>query len=455
MFNWDKAVDNRLGQKTDKKQELESLLESLFGQLTAELLTEASSESTEDAKGKFRLPSFKISQNWGQPDTLDRQRISKFMRNIEGENFKEKLQSINSILLSEPGGNQTIPQILSTMVFLESLNSIIQEFEARSSGFLFESFVAALFGPGARQVPGTEQIEDVIDGYGELYSLKLIQKGSTEGGTRWEREGSKIDGSFQNLIKLFKSNKSVHYLVALKQDKGGLITFGQFTMTPQNFISSLRSGNALPVEKISNLTFDALKKTLAGETNKKLPKLIRKIIDDKDKEIFTSEDGVDASLILFDKLNIDDKTAKFTIIGNELDLIKRLEDIFSSDFNPANLDEDFINSFKGTRFSISQKEMAKFATYEELGILDLREDSLKQLWITNAELLEKTVAPVYRAFDQFSTNLESYLTSPTSEEGKSRKAYGVKAIDSSKLLATETDRAVTTMEISRKDAEST
>ena len=71
MFNWDKAVDKKFGKAQDNNQSFESLLENLFGQLTAELLTEVKDENTQDAKGKFRLPPFKISQNWGQPDTLD------------------------------------------------------------------------------------------------------------------------------------------------------------------------------------------------------------------------------------------------------------------------------------------------------------------------------------------------------------------------------------------------
>jgi len=453
MFNWDKAVDKKFGKAQDNNQSFESLLENLFGQLTAELLTEVKDENTQDAKGKFRLPPFKISQNWGQPDTLDRQRISKFMRNIQGEDFKQKLEFVNSILSSEFGNNQTIPQILSTMVFVESLNSIVQEFEASSSGFLFESFVAALLGRGAKQIPGTKQIEDIEDINGKLYSLKLIQKGSGQGATRWEKEGSSIGGSFQNLVKLFASKKSVHYLVGLKEDKGGLITFGQFTMSQENFISALRSAQALPVEKISGLTLDALKKTLAGQGTRKIPfRLIRKIIDDKEQVIFSSEEGVDASEIEFsdidkkvDELKID-KTSKFTIVGNELDLIKQLEDIFSSNFDTASLDEKFMNSLKGMKFSISQEQMIKFATYEELGKLDLTENSLKQLWINYAELLEQTVAPVYRAFDKFSTNLENYFTSPASEEAQTRKYYGDQAIDSSYLLADQTNKTITNIE---------
>jgi len=453
MFNWDKAVDSHFDKKQDSKNELESLFESLLNQLKVELLTEASSESTQDAKGKFRLPPFKITQNWGQPDTLDRQRISKFMRNIEGQNIKEKLEFINSILSSEPNGKQTIPQILSTMVSLESLNSIVQEFEASSSGFLFESFVAALLGRGAKQIPGTKQIEDIEDVNGTLYSLKLIQKADPEGGTKWEKEGSSISGSFQNLVKLFSSGRSVHYIVALKQDKGGLITFGQFIMTPENFIDILTQTKNLVNQEFTNLSLKDVKRLISASNQGRSPfTSIRNIIDNEGVDILGDESGRRPSDISIEKLfdtleDLNRLSPPFTIVGDlEIEQVKKY---FSSGGR-----EGSIENVPKIQFSISQKEMVKVATYEELGKLDLTEDSLKQLWIRNAELLEKTVAPIYRAFDQFSTNLESYLTSPTSEEGQTRKAYGEKAIQSSWTLAITTDKSITKMEKSRKDAES-
>jgi hypothetical protein len=453
MFNWDKAVDSHFDKKQDSKNELESLFESLLNQLKVELLTEASSESTQDAKGKFRLPPFKITQNWGQPDTLDRQRISKFMRNIEGQNIKEKLEFINSILSSEPNGKQTIPQILSTMVSLESLNSIVQEFEASSSGFLFESFVAALLGRGAKQIPGTKQIEDIEDVNGTLYSLKLIQKADPEGGTKWEKEGSSISGSFQNLVRLFSSGRSVHYIVALKQDKGGLITFGQFIMSPENFIDILTQTKNLVNQEFTNLSLKDVKRLISASNQGRSPfTSIRNIIDNEGVDILGDESGRRPSDISIEKLfdtleDLNRLSPPFTIVGDlEIEQVKKY---FSSGGR-----EGSIENVPKIQFSISQKEMVKVATYEELGKLDLTEDSLKQLWIRNAELLEKTVAPIYRAFDQFSTNLESYLTSPTSEEGQTRKAYGEKAIQSSWTLAITTDKSITKMEKSRKDAES-
>jgi hypothetical protein len=492
MFNWDKAVDNRLGQKTDKKQELESLLESLFGQLTAELLTEASSESTEDAKGKFRLPPFKITEFWGQPEKADRERITKFMRNIQGVSFKEKLESVNSIISGGSQGPNTIPQILSAMVFVESLNSIVQEFDRSAAGFLFEAFVAALFGGKSRQIPGTK-IQDVIDDSGEYYSLKLIKKGSTESTERWEREGTKISGSFNNLIELFETGKPVHYLVALKKDKGSSIVFGQFTMTPQNFLDVFFKARAVPSDevdmKLEWYDVDKLKDFIKGKTDDdELPFVSIYAVADKNNQlIFDSEKGIPISK--FDLTLLDNLEEK----GFELPLViygsrpgsksgEKLSDIFSSkekkekldkqemskikqiilDLSRANTDEEIISILKRMpgamlqrKFHISQQEMTRIANYEEIGILDLSEQNLKQLWTNYAELLEKTVAPVYRAFDQFSTNLESYLTSPTSEEGQTRKAYGEKAIQSSRTLAINTDEAVTKMEKGRKDTKST
>jgi hypothetical protein len=339
------------------------------------------------------------------------------------------------------------------MVSLESLNSIVQEFEASSSGFLFESFVAALLGRGAKQIPGTKQIEDIEDVNGTLYSLKLIQKADPEGGTKWEKEGSSISGSFQNLVKLFSSGRSVHYIVALKQDKGGLITFGQFIMTPENFIDILTQTKNLVNQEFTNLSLKDVKRLISASNQGRSPfTSIRNIIDNEGVDILGDESGRRPSDISIEKLfdtleDLNRLSPPFTIVGDlEIEQVKKY---FSSGGR-----EGSIENVPKIQFSISQKEMVKVATYEELGKLDLTEDSLKQLWIRNAELLEKTVAPIYRAFDQFSTNLESYLTSPTSEEGQTRKAYGEKAIQSSWTLAITTDKSITKMEKSRKDAES-
>ena len=99
------------------------------------------------------------------------------------------------------------------------------------------------------------------------------------------------------------------------------------------------------------------------------------------------------------------------------------------------------------QFAFSQKQFESISEFKHVGSLNLEEGNLKQLWLKNAQLLEQTVAPVYRAFDDFSSSMENYFTSGQGDQG--RKAYGDKAITSSAELNKTTTAAVTKMEAGR------
>jgi hypothetical protein len=151
------------------------------------------------------------------------------------------------------------------------------------------------------------------------------------------------------------------------------------------------------------------------------------------------------------------KKLKSIFGSNPKEAIAKLRQLFDS-----GIEKDIINFLrtlpgylKSEQFEFTQTQVENISSFKELGKLDLNEDKLKQLWINNAQLLEQTIAPVYRAFDRFSNNIENYVTASPSGEGQTRKAYGDQAISSSKQLADATAVAVPQIEKSRKDSQRT
>ena len=107
---------------------------------------------------------------------------------------------------------------------------ILQNFNAASAGFTFESFVAVLL--GGKQVPtGNATIADLPTKTGKPISLKLLDEGSAS-----------VEGSLRDLINDFAGRGAVpvermRYIVVLKDLKGdgadlsGVIKFYQFDYT--------------------------------------------------------------------------------------------------------------------------------------------------------------------------------------------------------------------------------
>ena len=169
-------------------------------------------------KGTISLPSFKISEKWGEPGSDDRQIIEMFASKIQGNTLSEKIASLQRFVkdCDEACVAATdIPEILGNLVFLDSLASLIYDFNDKTGGFLFESILAVLLGGQARQVPTSggryQAIEDLIDAEGEPLSLKLLFARPTY-----------IKGSEDNLrTAVDKYKQPIKYIVALKNRASG------------------------------------------------------------------------------------------------------------------------------------------------------------------------------------------------------------------------------------------
>ena len=213
-----------------KEEETTRLINEVFS-----FLTEMSVKDEEGEKIDIKLPTIKLTENWGVLDNEDRDRIETYMKNVAGDTVEAKLESLRSVL--EGTRDAGIGEILSTLIAIEILSNLAgpigtREFTESAAGFIFEGFLAGLFGGQSIQITSPEEIEgmdasgkpitDVILG-GRHFSLKLLG------------DKTAVKGSFQNLVNHFKTLDHVVYLDARRTPDGGL-QFGEFTITLEDFM---------------------------------------------------------------------------------------------------------------------------------------------------------------------------------------------------------------------------
>ena len=226
--------------------------------------SEVEAEETRDIM--LRLPIFRLSEKmWGKEGTEDRAIIENIMSKIiaKGNTLAEKIRILSNFIQSPPQTND-ISEILSHIVFLDTLTNIMVHFNASAAGFTFEGFLAALL--GGIQIPAGHAagVQDLINNDKMPISLKLL---TGEGG-----EGkASVEGSFKDLCDHFidvgglrQDPESGHYLggtagaeghmtyvVALKSfrekeaeealEGEQAIRFYQFDFNAYNFLDSMRS----------------------------------------------------------------------------------------------------------------------------------------------------------------------------------------------------------------------
>jgi hypothetical protein len=183
-----------------------------------------------DEAKTLTLPKFALSEKWGDPSSDDRKVIEKFFSNIEGDTVQEKINSVQSFIndCDDSCISETkVETIIGNLVFLDSLAALIEDFNDKTGGFMFEALLAALI--KGTQITDLEggglPIEDLIDSDGETpLSLKFLFGGSNK----------VLSGSYANLRKgIARYKKPITYIVGLKEREGKDILgvdFYQFTI---------------------------------------------------------------------------------------------------------------------------------------------------------------------------------------------------------------------------------
>jgi len=199
-----------------------------------------------------------------QPGSKDREIFVQWMSQLsdpavvatDASAVKQKLQAITTFLAPEgmPSRMEKAPlaEKLSYLMFLDQFVWMLQEFNASVAGFLWEPFLAALFGGDSRQVATSEgSIADIVidmgDGVMQPVSLKILSQG---GSTK---------GSFTDLVKHFATGgSSMRYVIILKEKGEGEVAkvdFYEFNITMDTFFEWIGGTAYSEVAELEEHTF--------------------------------------------------------------------------------------------------------------------------------------------------------------------------------------------------------
>jgi len=168
----------------------------------------------------------------------DRATFEYWMKQIApGGDLATKIKAIDNFI-KQPPPDASVAATLSYLMFIQTFSYMIREFNASVAGFLWEPFLAALFGESSRQVHTEEgDISDVIildaEGNKKNLSLKIL---APKGG---------VGGSFVDLVNHFAAhpNDPMVYVVIRKQSakeggktiKDAKMEFFEYEISQENF----------------------------------------------------------------------------------------------------------------------------------------------------------------------------------------------------------------------------
>lgn len=445
-------------------------------------ITATNLDKSEEKSIDIKFPKIRISEDFGKIGTGDRATIEKFAKNIAGNTLEEKITNLNSIL-SDANPNASIGQLLSTMVITEILSSIVSNFTESAGGFIFEGFLAGLFGGKSVQIVSPKDIEgmdaagkpitDVVLG-GKHYSLKLLG------------EETAVKGSFRNMVNHFKTVNHIVYLDARRIGKDQGLEFGEFTITLENF---------LDVFVTPFLKSVARSKPVQVKSGEELKSLLSKLKDEGKpvKQIKTSKNlpaPFNARVFSFSPSK-EDRLNEVSISGNDMN--KLIEVIMSTPDKQLNQFGPFEvihadQKFEGTKaeklfgnfslveeikaaiekndreevlsklektpgytdpqqFEFTRKQAEDIANFKPIGKLMIGPDYMKKAFANYANILRDTLTPVYDNLQLFTDNINDYFLGVGGEgTEQNRKQYAMNAIKNANDLEQSTNKAVEKIE---------
>ena len=166
-------------------KDLERLIESVFGDSKIVVKEDLPPSVLPDIEAKsmeLKLPKFALSDEWGNPDSEDRETIRLFTSNIQGNTIGEKITNINNFVSDCDEAcvdGKQVSDILSNLIILDSLSSLISDYNPLTGGFLMESFLSGLLGGESKQIKAEKgRIEDIYAYKGKPLSVKFLSSGT-------------------------------------------------------------------------------------------------------------------------------------------------------------------------------------------------------------------------------------------------------------------------------------
>tara|TARA_R110000824_G_scaffold134691_7_gene297733 strand:+ start:4263 stop:5309 length:1047 start_codon:yes stop_codon:yes gene_type:complete len=225
MSDINKLVENYFAPKSKAlgKEKLWEIFDEVYEGLS--LIKE---EGTQEKEITLPLPRFNLSEKWGEPGHEDRKEVEKFFKKIApGQNLKDKIDNIMDFVKGcdiQCTENSKISEILPKLIFLESLTSVLRDYNPKTSGFLFESFLAALL--AGEQIPaiGNITVEDImanIDQCDPKVEKNCEEREPAALSLKLMQSGRDVSQSYNNLINSFDKFGKVTFIIAAKE-KGNI-----------------------------------------------------------------------------------------------------------------------------------------------------------------------------------------------------------------------------------------
>tara|TARA_R100000152_G_C6761191_1_gene185307 strand:+ start:1 stop:1110 length:1110 start_codon:yes stop_codon:yes gene_type:complete len=368
------------------------------------------------------------------------------------------------------------------MVICEILSAIITNFTESAGGFIFEGFLAGLFGGESVQITSPEDIGSGATGKpitdvvlaGKHYSLKLLG------------DQTDVKGSFRNMVEHLRDYDHVIYLDARRIRGTEGLQFGEFTITLEGFLDIFvvpflktvwrkeadKFENAAEFQqKLSELVaaevaikkiafgkkgfFDAAPGAQSFVYSKKLDEgtgvsavnmsaLTKRIIAADPKELQQyAKFSVQYAESKFEKTKAEKYFGSYAVVEQLQRAIARgnKEEIFTSLEKTPGYQESL--QFEFTRQQVEKK----IKNFEEVGTLMIGPKHMKNTFAMYAELLQATISPVYEQLQFFTNNINDYFLGVSDERAKQdRKQYALSAIENAKGLEVATTNAVEKIE---------
>ncbi len=403
---------------------------------------------------RLGLPKLRISEDWGVPESKDRKIIESFTRSIPGNTLEEKLSHINNVATGKVT-LASVGDILSTMVVLEVLSTILAQFTEAAGGFIFEGFLAGLFGEGSVQITDVEDddeatgkpITDVKLGNKE-YSLKLLNPTTA------------VKGSWRNMVEHFAGGRDhVVYLDARRSGSGASdsLLFSEFEITLQNYIQVFYDPfkkfvkTSKPVKNKEELLAaleDLGEKAFQVRFSEKvLGKANYSLRTDRERlmNAIESSEKLPTALIGFSEEDYTKSVKATRLFGSAAQFNAVQAAIETGD------KEQILNALRQTagyknqaQFEFTPQQAKNIANEREIAFVLLGEEQLKKTWLIYGDIMRKTITPVYTFLARFNDNVSKYFLG--TQDGDARKEYALSARADLASLKEATDEAISAVE---------
>jgi hypothetical protein len=434
-------------------------------------------EKVETKERVLKLPKLQISENWGKENTLERGELERIVESATkgGNTPFERLTMIKKQMdeIASGADVKNPRRILSQIMLLETLNRLFKSFQPSPAGFINEAFLSVLYGStqkDALKANAEGDIGDITDGDIPV-SLKTLTSAAAH-----------VKGSVANLITSINKSGKVYFDLYLKDSSGAKSPVGQLRVI--RFVVDSSNINQFLQLAPNTINFDATTGQLElpqkpikegfvlSEEDPVVPGLDDDLTPEAQqlfKSLTTNRKGQPLTIksesakgeIAFNVLKANNfempKAGDFTLFVNNLDdrALATLSTLLQNEPESEKLDR-LIRDIAGTEiqktkaskkglktdFEIPQSHWSKFARQygQKQIVLEFSDEKIQQIIQSAVNSLDQSITDIFNNLADFTSSLQSYLTSTARNRGKD----GEKAMQLAAGLPKQTSKIIKT-----------